>query len=361
MRKLHWVCLGCFSVWSAMTGCGHERRATAPQDAAGIRAIPEPTDAAVRPAMDASVVADASTTDASGLISATDCSGELPVMKTRDPITNVERDPDWSCYATTDADDAGAADADDAGAADVATQIVTFRFLGFPMSVIEGLTVDFHVGRTTVGAPAASRTFEPDAGEVTFPFPASQRRVSIHTHALQRADSRYDISELRDYESPIPGDGGPVQGYIQLRDKRAIAALVFGDDEPYDPDKAVLLVTVLDCAGQDVGGAQVELVDLETGVVVQSVVQQGQPRSAYLRYALPEPRCTYTTNGTNQAAWVMINAPTNVSVDRIGHGYKVRLKGRMRAEQPQPVTFAEQAVELSAGTTTAVRAYRSTR
>jgi hypothetical protein len=215
--------------------------------------------------------------------------------------------------------------------------------LGFPKSVIEGLTVDFHVGRTTVGAPAASRTFEPDAGEVTFPFPMNQRRVSIHTHALQRADSRFDISELRDYESPIPGDGGPVQGYIEL------------------PDKAVLLVTVLDCAGQDVGGAQVELVDLETGVVVQSVVQQGLPRSAYLRYALPDPSCTYTSNGTNQAAWVMVNAPTNVSVDHIDHGYKVRLKGRTRADQPQPVTFAEQAVELSAGTTTAVRVYRSTR
>lgn len=121
------------------------------------------------------------------------------------------------------------------------------------------------------------------------------------------------------------------------------------------------LKLVHDCAGDDVGGVQVELVDTETGAVVRDVVEQGQPRSAYLFNALPNRTCQFTSAGTNQAAWVMINAPVNVSGDRVTRGYKVRLKGRMNAAQTQPVVFAERAVELSAATTTAVRAYDSPR
>lgn len=173
-----------------------------------------------------------------------------------------------------------------------------------------------------------------------------------------RADSRYDISELRDYDVPIPEDGGTVMGYINLRDRRAAAALIFGPGgEVYDPDKALLMVPVHDCAGDDVGGVQVELVDAETGAVVRDIVEQGQPRSAYLFNALPDRSCEFTSNGNNQAAWVMINAPVNVSGDHVTHGYKMRLKGRTNAAQTQPLVFAERAVELSAATTTAVRAY----
>lgn len=349
-RRLRATFIACMTVWFTAMGCGQERNPISPEDSASVPAMPErrEMDAAV-PLADSGTGAQATAVADAWVPDVPACNGELPVMKTRDLYTNIESDPDWSCYDASDGEDAGVLQA--------ATQNATFRFVGWEKSVIEGITVDFHWGPTTLGVPAASRTFEPDAGEVTFPIPAGQRRVSVHTHALHRADSRYDISELRDYDVPVPDDGGPLLGFIQLRDRRALAALVFASDEVYDPDKALLVALALDCAGEDVGGVQVELVEAETGAVVKDVVEQGQPRSAYLRYALPDPSCTFTNNGTNQAAWMMINAPINVSGDRTTRQYKVRLKGRMYQEQTQPVVFAERVVELSAATTTAVRAY----
>jgi hypothetical protein len=357
-HRVPWTWLACTSVCATALGCSREPADTAPlSDGTMVVAPPaRQMDASVPPVVMDSGTAAVTTADAGKPWTpvAPVCNGELPVMTTLDLRTGVEGVPDWSCYgAGVDAFDDG-----DAGVSEAATRMTAFRFYGWDKSVIQGTTVDVYWGRKTLGKPNATRTFEDDAGEILFPLPVGERHVSVHTQAVFRADSRYDISELRDYDVPIPGDGGTAMGYINLRDRRAIAALIFGaGGEVYDPAKALIMVPVHDCKDDDVGGVTVELVDTDTGAVVQDVVEQGQPRSAYLFNALPDRSCTFTSAGTNQAAWVMINAPVNVSGDSVTHGYKVRLKGRMNAAQAQPLVFAERVVELSAATTTVVRGY----
>jgi hypothetical protein len=70
------------------------------------------------------------------------------------------------------------------------------------------------------------------------------------------------------------------------------------------------------------------------------------PRAAYSLFALPSASCTFTTTGRSE--WMLLNAPVNVSGDKVTHAYRLRLKGRMRASDLEPVVLGEREVELFA-------------
>jgi hypothetical protein len=82
------------------------------------------------------------------------------------------------------------------------------------------------------------------------------------------------------------------------------------------------------------------------------VGRPGAPSVGYSEFALPNPECTFTTPG--DGAWVMVNAPVNVSDGAKTHSYRLRMKGRMRESDREPVLLGEREVELFAGAITAV-------
>jgi hypothetical protein len=115
-----------------------------------------------------------------------------------------------------------------------------------------------------------------------------------------------------------------------------------------------------DCDGHDLSGAQFVLIDDETNAPVPLGSEAGTPHQAYSRFALPDPTCTFTD--AEYPAWMLVNAPVNVNADTKTHGYRLRVQGRMRASDREPVVIAEGEVELFSGVTTVIaslpRVYR---
>ena len=275
------------------------------------------------------------------------CSGELPVMTVLDTDTNTEHEPDWSCYAQPETP----------AQAQGSRQVTLSLAMSVPALIgsIDGLMVDVFFGPSTLGKPAVSAQLRTGQTSLMLDVPADVTGLSAHVHALTAADARFNTAEVRDYDLRIPS-GGVIEGTTVLTAMHSLAANVALDGDAPDASKASLGSEVRDCLGHDVGGAQFELIDGETNQPVPTSTTGSLPRAAYSQFALPNPSCTFTTVG--RAEWMLLNAPVNVSGDKITHPYRLRLKGRMHASDVEPVVLGEHDVELFPGSITAVRLYK---
>lgn len=277
------------------------------------------------------------------------CTGPLPVMKVHDAEKGVDLEPDWSCYDDTDAG---------LSLADAGTRSTTFTADGILPGLLAGVTVDFFFGASTLGTPAVTRVFGPDAGSVSFDLPASTSSVSVRQHALARADATRSLAELRQYDLLVPPVGEPIQSYLVLNGSRDLIVNLALGGEREDPEKALLMSTARDCRGRNVSGGQFELIDGETNLPVETSTAPSAPRVSYFRDALPSTSCMFTSN--DQAVWVLINAPVNVSAAKKQHSYRLRLKGRRSETDVSPVVLGEVEVETFAGVVSLVRTHRQT-
>jgi hypothetical protein len=316
-----------------------------------------------QPSADASLAPqDAGVDDASVTVAAS-CTGDLPVMKAREQVTRTDVEPDWTCYAA-DEIDAGLESAPGA-----ASRTVTFR-VGLSVSLmnetpafeqqvtalIAGLTVDFFVGGSTLGTPFATRVFTGTSVQLDVPVGVTQ--VSAHFHGQENLlIAGESLAELHEYGFELPPSGAASsKGTILFRDSRRLTVSNATGGGMADPDKALLFALAQDCRGNDVSGAQFELVDTETGALVPTGTAAGVAHPSYEQFALPTTTCTFTT--ADQPAWLLIDAPVNIAGDASVHGYRVRVKGRMRASDAEPVIFGERDVELFGGSTTGLFSFR---
>jgi hypothetical protein len=285
------------------------------------------------------------------------CSGELPVMQGFDAQMNMSTEPDWGCYTgSTSVDDADGGTAPSSGTATPAIIRVTYapgNNVGFA-----GATVDQFFGPSTLGKPASTGVSD-STGQIMFQAASGTQRISMRLHAM--TDPNSALSNFVDsyvLELPIawPPSFNGVSAFIS-QGVDATLVNVLGSPDLGDKTKAFLGATVRDCQGHDVGGAQVELIDVSTDMPVDMGMGAGEPRGVYGRFALPDKTCTFTT--PQRAEWLMLNAPVNVSNDAVSHQYKVRSKGRRRDSDAEPVILAEQMVELHSGGYTFTSPYRT--
>ena len=281
--------LSMMALLAALTACGDDDAKPAPDAGAVSR------DAAV----------DARVADAASLLAA-DCSGDLPVMKARDVLdSNIESDPDWSCYAGAEEDidlDAGQ---------DGATRTVTLHVAPLPQIWFAGATVDLFFGPSTLGTPSRTGVFDANASDLTFEVPSAIRTVSARVHAKTGAPEGLSVVETREYGVSISSTDS-IEAIGLIKDSRALAIdLALGGGHE-DPAKAVILASVRDCRGRPVSGAQFELIDDATNMPVPTGTAAGAVRSVYLQFALPKPTCTFTSNEQQDSGWMMVNAPVNV-------------------------------------------------
>ena len=300
----------------------------------------QPSDAGAEAGLDAA----APHLDAAPGIEPPPCSGELPVMRARDLQTYEYLDPDWSCYDEPNAQPDGG----------LTSRSVTFRMTEFPF-IVEGVTVDFFFGASTLGMAAVTRVVEPDAGAVTFDAPAMATTLCARVHARPNAGNpAFSILETHEYGLSIPIDGAPIQGATFVRDTRAITVSHVLDGVEEDPDKALLVANISDCGGRPVTGARFELIDDETSLPVPTGSEPRATRASYMYFAIPNASCTFTTNDQQTSTWVMANAPINVAGGSRTATYRLRASGRMRETDSEPVVIDEWEVELFAGGTTMV-------
>jgi len=285
------------------------------------------------------------------------CSGALPVMQALDLSTLMHVEPDWSCYPQPGALPAAQAPVAGSGGA-MGRKSVEFRLTTLLPVMLDGVSVDLFLGATTLGMPLATRTVETGMDSVSFEVPVDTRLVSVRVQALTRSDSLQSVAETRQYGFPLlPGDT-EIEGYIFLRDQQALVATQALAGGQADPTKAMLSSAARDCRDRYVRGAQFELIDVATGTPVSTDAAAEGPRAAYVMNALPTTDCTFTAG--ELASWVLVNAPVNVSGDMKQRGYRLRMKGRMRASDAEPVVLGERDVELFAGSISFVRAHRVT-
>lgn len=275
------------------------------------------------------------------------CIGPLPVMTVHDAEKGVDLDPDWSCY---DVSDAGVAKGDGG------TQRATFRVAELLPGLLDGVMVDFFFGASTLGTPHLTRVLGLDAGSVSFDVPPGRTSVSVRQHALTRADATRSLAELRQYDLLIPPDGVPIESYLVLNGSRDLIVNLALGGEREDAQKAILMSVARDCRGRDVRGAQLALIDGETNLPVAIGTAPGAPRASYFQDALPSTSCSFTSN--DQAVWVLINAPVNVSADQKTHSYRLRLTGRKSERDVSPIVLGEVEVETVAGVVSLVRTHR---
>lgn len=277
-------------------------------------------------------------------IAASTCDGPLPVMKMLDKVSGSIVAPDWSCLNEPEPQPAAAAGA--------GTRTLPFSLLPFPAELVDGMSVDFFLGPSTLGPPHASRMFTGGADTVNIDVPTGQAAITVKLHGLARGDMT-SIAELREYALPIKPDE-PARGFtILTAQRKLIASETLGNQAVVDddPTKAFLAAYARDCSGHDVRGAQFELFD-DTGTVVQNGATTGLPHTSYMLFAIPNPECTYTS--LDQAAWVMINAPVNASEAGVAKPYRLRVKGRLAETDVEPVVFGEADVEMVASAITYV-------
>lgn len=284
------------------------------------------------------------------------CSGELPVMRARDRATDTWYDPDWSCYGsahTSDASDAPETGED--GGTDGATRSLTVRLTPEQLlPLLGGVNVDFFFGSSTLGAAAASRTFETDT--VSLQVPLDIADLSARITAQEGVLPALSVIEARHYGLSVRAEQAEAELVVVLRDSRnLITNLALGGDAP-DPNAALLVAVARDCRGHDLSGGQFELIDSDSDEPVREGTAPGAPRGSYLQFALPTTDCTFTTG--DWPAWVMANAPVSAMHDEKTRAYRLRLKGRMRETDAAPVILGERAVELFQGVITHARAYR---
>jgi hypothetical protein len=221
-----------------------------------------------------------------------------------------------------------------------------------------GATVDVFFAASTLGKPPVTRVF--DQSMVAIEVPEGTLALSARIHPLDRDMAALSLVESREYGIPLPEPGGVAEATFTLRDSRKLAAdLVLAGGQP-DAARAYLVALARDCRGRDVSGAQFALIDGATNAPLAMDAGADSARSAYTRFALPDPACTFTN--AEQPAWMMVNAPVNTTGDAKTHSYRLRLQGRMRASDRAPIVFGEAEIELISGVITRIdslpRVYR---
>src|SRR5262249_18408964 len=108
-----------------------------------------------------------------------------------------------------------------------------------------------------------------------------------------------------------------------------------------------------DCASHELLGGMIDLVDDATGQPLPVGAGPGDLHSAYFGSDdLPHTECVHTV-ALPIALWAAINVPTDRKL-------RIRLSGRMRETDAQPVVLGERALELVPDTILIERAYRLT-
>jgi hypothetical protein len=351
----HLPALPFMAVLGALTGCtgSHEAVAapTGGSQAAPVAGAAGANVSGANAAGSASIQTDTQTEVDAGAFVAPSCTGALPVMKARDPDLFVDVDPDWSCYAAP-----GAPQLDPP--VRMAAGTATFTLMPFIPIVVDGVTVDFFFGSSTLGKPDQTRVFAPGESAVTFDVPAGSSVVAAYVHAMPRDPANRTVCELREYGCPVFQRDAQVQSLAFEQDQLALVANLSLGGGQADPTKSLITSVARDCQGRELRGGQFELVDADTNSVVQTGTDPGMPQSAYFQNALPTTACTFTSN--DRSAWVMVNAPVSVMDNKPTRRFVVRLKGRMRASDAMPVVIGESPIELFAGVLSLVWVHRET-
>jgi hypothetical protein len=223
-------------------------------------------------------------------------------------------------------------------------------------SFFEGVTVDLFWGTSTLGEPALTRAFQ--AGAVTFDTPPGVTMFAARVNPAEGTIPGLSVLEEREYGFPVQPGKTSIEGSFILRDSLALSVDLATSGGKADPEKALITALALDCRGLQLRGAQYELIDGESGEPVPVGTSPGQPRPSYVQYGLPSTTCEYTSPGTS--AWMLIDAPVNVTNGAKTHAYRVRLKGRKTESDAAPVIIGEREVELFPGILSYVQVHRLT-
>lgn len=288
------------------------------------------------------------TAAAPNIAAITSCSGELPVMRAFDKAVDSDVEADWSCYDGK------------ASAASNTRRAALFRLSYAPGGTIAapGIPVDFYFGDSTLGPPAVSGVTDPMMGSVALDLPAGVQRVSVVEHAHKdESGKNLDTYESREYDLPVVDGIVAGTSYIEAG-VNILPANVIGPGASIDVTKAYLVATVRDCAGRSVSGAQFELLDDQEVLGDSQSKQPGVAHPIYSQFALPSATCTFTS--LQDGAWAMLYAPPNIRDSDKNRSYKLRVKGRKRASDLEPVTLVERELELFAGTLISVHMYKLT-
>jgi hypothetical protein len=334
--------------------------------------------------------------DAGGVTSL--CAGDPPVMKWLDLSGNLQ-DPDWSCYeadaafaapfvpaplrprlllgdggddAADSADDVASGDASadaideaveagqpDGGMPDAATALDTFTLTDFTSRTTQGAaSVDIFFGNTVAGG------VKPDESGVTAPDDASPPgfgsflfgdppgalfayRVNARTSPSPALHTVIQLDNLP------PPSGGVFQGNSITESAYQFLVSGFLSVSQAAPGTTQLVTAVRDCAGHDLLGGIVDLIDDATSQPLPTGNGATDLHWAYFGSdSFPRAECTHTV-ASPLALWSALNVPSDRKL-------RIRLRGRMHATDAQPVSIDERVLELVPDVIMIERAYRLT-
>jgi hypothetical protein len=309
------------------------------------------------------------------------CNGNPPVMTWA--INSQPQVPDFGCYApdaqaldfdagdasdaATDAVDESLTDggAGEGGGADGSVPVGRFHLTDFQSSEpIPDAVVDLFNGDTVRTAPDFTGTTGgidagvadagiPGTGEFFFPLPASSL-FAYRVHARGASAGVAPIEALIEFDVITPLPGQRVDGNsINQSGFNLLVAGILGAALPA-AGTATIAIPARDCAGHDLAGVIVELIDDATGQPVPTGTGPTDFHTGYFSNGVPNSNCTFTS--ADQALWAAVNGPTN-GTDAT-KSYSVRLSGRMSDADASPAVFAQKKVELWGDTINVLRPYR---
>jgi hypothetical protein len=327
--------------------------------------------------------------------------------------------PDWTCYPATstnsfdrpfveDAGDDASSDASDAAAADAGTDAATTPDAGpgtgedagtdsgtvlstdYLLHLVDFSTLQAPVGATVdlfwgEGAPNNSNPTAAIAGQpvaetfmvaadaggiIRYHPPPGLLTLSYYIHPSNDAGA-YDQDPLYwynldvvppGYDAGTAGNGQLESNSISVSTDVALITSVLGS-QPIQSNLAALVTAARDCAGNDVTGAQLKLIDGVTGQdVIAGASGPAAPVAFYFLNNIPDTTCSYTNNSGGKAIWAIINAPVNegAGIDAgAAHPYVLQMYGRMTSSDPATGTLISSVpVELYPGGNSVARVYK---
>lgn len=259
------------------------------------------------------------------------CAATLPVMTRAGSMP-----PDWSCI--------GIGSGGSGGSSGVGENV--FRLVDFVSEQPAGdVEVELYAGDAIIGktpfytgftkGPAHPGPLELAIGELYFANPGSGT-LSYRAKATGAAKETFGFGHV------IPAPPGAVMGvaisssgYVQL----AMFAVPLPGWTP-PADLGIVIAPIVDCSGNDVGGALAKLVDVATGQEVRPGSCERDVRYLYFDPTYPNPKCAFTA--PENALFLVANAPSSAS----GVALRLELWGRLQAADTAPKKFAERAIDV---------------
>ncbi|HEY8039454.1 MAG TPA: hypothetical protein VIF15_06655 [Polyangiaceae bacterium] len=304
------------------------------------------------------------------------CAGDPPVMKWLDSSGNLQ-DPDWSCYDTDaafaalpllgDAGDDGSdtgpavdsgddgptveAGPPDSGTLEAATTQDQFQLTDFTTHIaVPGAQVDLFFGNTLANgvAPDVSATTGA-GGDFSFPPPPGP----VFGYRVAQRSSSPALQPVVQLDNVTPRPGTTFAGNsITTGSYQTLLAGVLGTTQTA-PGSFVIVTGARDCAAHELLGGIVDLVDDATAQPIPTGIGPTDIHQEYFGPDnLPHLECTHTVPQPI-ALWAAINVPASRAV-------RIRLSGRMRPTDAQPVVIGERKVEAYPNYNFIERAYRLT-